>query len=473
MPSRSNERLVLLITSLASFLTPFMSSSVNVALPAIGREFSVSAVALGWVATSFLLAAAVGLVPIGRLADLRGRRRVFTTGLVVYTAGSFLCALAPSHLVLIAFRVVQGSGGAMIFGTATALLTSTFPASGRGRALGWNVASVYTGLSLGPFLGGILTQNLGWRSLFLTNVPLGVVILSLALWGMKEEKVEPQGASFDAPGALIYGAGLVALMIGFSTLPGPRSLFLLLSGIGGLVAFALRQMRAQSPLLDLRLFLRTRTLALSNLAALINYSATAAVGFLLSLYLQYNRLLGPQAAGLVLVAQSVPQALLSPVAARLSDRVQPRLAGRLLCPLLLPKHERRHERRRPARLRGGRGNARHHAHPRPDVQPGDRDAPLLRLHRRRGDRSRQRPAFPDGGAGCLRDLLRALPRGSLRVLRSRQRAQSLGDQATPPSLRRSARRARPGTERSQARSRSAGARPGNPRWSKRRRGIRP
>ena len=320
---------MLLITSLASFLTPFMSSSVNVALPAIRREFSVSAVALGWVATSFLLAAAVGLVPIGRLADLRGRRRVFTTGLVVYTAGSFLCALAPSHLVLIAFRVVQGSGGAMIFGTATALLTSTFPASGRGRALGWNVASVYTGLSLGPFLGGILTQNLGWRSLFLTNVPLGVVILSLALWGMKEEKVEPQGASFDAPGALIYGAGLVALMIGFSTLPGPRSLFLflLLSGIGGLVAFALRQMRAQSPLLDLRLFLRTRTLALSNLAALINYSATAAVGFLLSLYLQYNRLLGPQAAGLVLVTQPVLQALLSPVAGRLSDRVQPRVVA--------------------------------------------------------------------------------------------------------------------------------------------------
>ena len=311
---------MLLITSLASFLTPFMSSSVNVALPAIGREFSVSAVALGWVATSFLLAAAVGLVPIGR-------RRVFTTGLVVYTAGSFLCALAPSHLVLIAFRVVQGSGGAMIFGTATALLTSTFPASGRGRALGWNVASVYTGLSLGPFLGGILTQNLGWRSLFLTNVPLGVVILSLALWGMKEEKVEPQGASFDAPGALIYGAGLVALMIGFSTLPGPRSLFLLLSGIGGLVAFALRQMRAQSPLLDLRLFLRNRTLTLSNLAALINYSATAAVGFLLSLYLQYNRLLGPQAAGLVLVAQPVLQALLSPVAGRLSDRVQPRVVA--------------------------------------------------------------------------------------------------------------------------------------------------
>ena len=318
---------MLLITSLASFLTPFMSSSVNVALPAIGREFSVSAVALGWVATSFLLAAAVGLVPIGRLADLRGRRRVFTTGLVVYTAGSFLCALAPSHLVLIAFRVVQGSGGAMIFGTATALLTSTFPASGRGRALGWNVASVYTGLSLGPFLGGILTQNLGWRSLFLTNVPLGVVILSLALWGMKEEKVEPQGASFDAPGALIYGAGLVALMIGFSTLPGLRSLFLLLSGIVGLVAFALRQMRAQSPLLDLRLFLRNRTLALSNLAALINYSATAAVGFLLSLYLQYNRLLGPQAAGLVLVAQPVLQALLSPVAGRLSDRVQPRVVA--------------------------------------------------------------------------------------------------------------------------------------------------
>ena len=323
-PDPSARRAILLVASLASFLSAFMGSSVNIALPTIGREFQTSAVAMGWVTTAYLLAAAVGLVPFGRLADLHGRKRVFTVGFLIYTLAAAACAFAPTNTILIAFRIVQGVGAAMVFSTSAALVSSAFPREERGRALGWNVAAVYTGLSLGPFVGGILTERLGWRSLFLVNIPLGILILALVVWKIRDEWAEFRGARFDLLGAFIYGAGIVALMTGFSSLPAVSGLLLVLGGLVALLGFGAWQMRCDSPLLDLCLFRDNRTLVLSNVAALINYAATAAVGFLLSLYLQYNRGLSPESAGLVLVSQPILQAVFSPLAGRLSDRVQPR-----------------------------------------------------------------------------------------------------------------------------------------------------
>jgi MFS family permease len=216
----------------------------------------------------------------------------------------------------------------MLVGTGTALITVVFPPEERGRALGLNVAATYTGLSMGPFLGGILTQHLGWRSIFLVNVPLGILILILVFLKMRGlEWTEAAGAKFDWPGALIYGAGLVALMYGFSTLPAPRSIVLVGAGVLALALFLIWQSRTASPLVDLSLFRANRAFAFSNLAAFINYSATAGITLLLSLYLQYNKLLTAQQAGIVLVAQPVVQALFSPLAGRLSDRVQPRIVA--------------------------------------------------------------------------------------------------------------------------------------------------
>ena len=168
-PPRTNERIALAVATLASFLTPFMGSATNVALPAIGREMGLHAIDLSWVATAYLLSAAVFLVPFGKLADIHGRKRVFVGGLVVYTVTSLLCALAPSYPLLVAGRVGQGLGGGMVFGTGIALLTSIIPPGRRGLALGVNVAAVYLGLSLGPPLGGLMTQHLGWRSVFLVD----------------------------------------------------------------------------------------------------------------------------------------------------------------------------------------------------------------------------------------------------------------------------------------------------------------
>ena len=328
--SRWDSRTAALIAAtLASFLTAFTGSSINIALPIIGNDFSMDAILLSWVPTSFLLAAAIFLVPIGRFADIHGRKKIFALGTAVFTTASLLAGLAPSATVLIAARALQGIGGAMISGTGVAILTSVFPSEERGRVLGINVAAVYLGLSLGPPIGGMLTQQLGWRSIFFVTIPLGLVIIAFVLWRLNGEWAEARGESFDLFGSAIYALALVALMYGFSQLPELVGAALIAAGAVGFVAFGLWELNHQSPVLNLRLFAHNRTFTFSNLAALIHYSAVFAVSFLLSLYLQYVKGLPPQQAGLVLIFQPVVQFLFSPAAGRLSDRVEPRILASL------------------------------------------------------------------------------------------------------------------------------------------------
>ncbi len=324
--TRWNSRTAALIAAtLAALLTAFTGSSVNIAMPAITHDFSLDAILLSWVPTSYLLAAAISLVPIGRLADIHGRKKVFALGTAVFTASSLLAGLASSPAALIAARVLQGIGGAMISGTGIAILTSVFPPEERGRVLGINVAAVYVGLSLGPPLGGVLTEQLGWRSIFLVTIPLGLVIIAFVLWLLEGEWAEARGEPFDLPGSLIYALALVTLMYGFSELPGWTGAGLIAVGLAGFAAFAAWELSARSPVLNLKLFSGNRPFTFSNLAALIHYSAVYAVTFLLSLYLQYTRALTPQQAGLVLIVQPVMQAAFSPAAGMLSDRVEPRI----------------------------------------------------------------------------------------------------------------------------------------------------
>ncbi|TET43561.1 MAG: MFS transporter [Dehalococcoidia bacterium] len=323
--SHTSKEVVLLVATMASFIFPFMGSSVNIALPSIGRELSLDAVTLGWIATAFILASATLLVPFGRIADIYGRKKVFTYGVIVFTVSSFLSGLAGSAAMLISFRVIQGIGGAMIVGTGVAMLTSVFPADERGKALGINVAATYAGLSLGPVLGGVLTQHLGWRSIFFMTVPLGLAVLGVILWKVKGDWAEAKGEKFDLAGSIIYSLALVVLVYGFTMLPSMLVVWLIVAGVIGLSAFVRWEMKTRSPVLDINLFRNNRVFAFSNLAALINYSATFAVVFFISLYLQYIKGFSPQSAGLILVAMPAVQAILSPLAGRLSDRIEPRV----------------------------------------------------------------------------------------------------------------------------------------------------
>ena len=179
--SGDGRRAVLLVVTIASFIFPFMASTVNIALPSLGKELSLDAVTLGWIATAYLLSSAALLVPFGRIADLYGRKRIFTWGIGIFTFSSLLSGLADSATMLIAWRVLQGVGGAMLAGTAVALLITVFPANERGKVLGIVVAATYIGLSLGPVLGGVLTQHLGWRSIFFLGALLGFSVLGVVL----------------------------------------------------------------------------------------------------------------------------------------------------------------------------------------------------------------------------------------------------------------------------------------------------
>jgi EmrB/QacA subfamily drug resistance transporter len=322
-----SKNVALFITTLGAFLTPYMSSAVNLALPAIGTEFKLSAVSLTWIATTYLLAAAIFLVPFGKLSDIYGRKRIYTYGVAVYTLSAVLLANSSSEMELIAFRLVEGFGAAMLFGTGAAILTSVFPPGERGRVLGINIAATYIGLSMGPFLGGFLTQHFGWRSVFLINVPLGALIIVLVSWKLKGEWAEAKGEKFDFAGSAIYGLALSLAIYGISLVPSGLGALFIVAGIAVLIAFVLWEERVQSPVLDIRLFRNNRVFTFSSLAAFLNYSSTYAIAFFLSLYLQYIKDLSPQDAGLVLLAQPVVQAALSPFAGRLSDRVEPRIVA--------------------------------------------------------------------------------------------------------------------------------------------------
>jgi EmrB/QacA subfamily drug resistance transporter len=320
-----NKTLLMAITMVANFFNPFTGAAVNIALPKISAELHLDAVAMSWVTMAYLLASAVMLVPLGKVADRWGRKTVFLIGNIVFMIASFLCAAATTGGFLIAMRVVQGIGTSMMVTTSMALLMSAFPPKERGKVIGMNVASVYLGLSAAPVLGGVLTQSFGWRSLFLINGSVSVFVALAIFFAIKTEWKEPEKGRFDLKGALIYVFSLILLMYGFSKMPDTPALIMTAAGLIGLYFFIRMEIKVSFPVLDVTMFRDNIVYALSNLSAFINYAATFAVSFVLSLYLQYGKHLTPRQTGMLLMIQPVLMALVSVFSGRLSDRFNPKL----------------------------------------------------------------------------------------------------------------------------------------------------
>jgi len=321
--SKMVKRTLLFIATAGSFLTPFMISSINIALPAIQKEFAADAVVLSWIATSFLLSSAVFLLPIGKLADILGRTRLYKWGIISFTAFTLISGFVPNIELLIVMRVLQGISASMIATAGMALITSAFPPQERGKALGFNVSAIYVGLAVGPFLGGFLTEYWGWRSIFLVLVPLGVLITVLTFTYVKSDWADAKNDKLDIPGSLIFAVTLIALIYGSSILPDILGIILILFSIVCFVFFVKRQLKIPNPVLEIRLFQNNRVFAFSNVAALINYAGSYSVTFLLSLYLQYVQGMSSEHAGIILIIQPIIQSLISPMAGRLSDKKEP------------------------------------------------------------------------------------------------------------------------------------------------------
>ncbi len=320
---------MLVVAAITTFMAPFMVSAVNIALPAIQEEFAVNAVLLSWIANAYLLATGVSLIPIGKIADIYGRKKIFVAGIFIFTAFTVGTGFAPSIFCIIIFRIFQGIGAAMTMTTGIAIITAVFPLNERGKAIGITVAAVYIGLSIGPFAGGLLTGALGWRSIFLVNGPIGLLAFVLSLTKIRDEWADAKGEQLDVFGSILYGISLICLIYGLSVLPAPLGFSLLGAGLSGFVVFVWQELRTPFPVFEVRLFYGNRTFSFSSLAALINYAATFAVSFLLSLYLQYIKGMPPETAGLVLICQPLMQALFSPLAGRLSDRTEPAVIASL------------------------------------------------------------------------------------------------------------------------------------------------
>jgi MFS family permease len=224
---------------------------------------------------------------------------------VLFTISTFLIVFSHSITSLIILRIFQGFSSAMIFGTSLAIITSVFPQGERGRAMGISVTATYFGLSAGPIVGGFLTHLLGWRSIFGFLVPFGLISVYFVFRKIDAEWAEAKGEKFDWKGSLIYGIALSAFMFGFSKLPTLFGWICLLSGTLMAGIFLLFEKRFENPVFDVRILLRNRVLALSGLAALINYSATSAIGFFMSLYLQYLKGFDARSAGLIMISQPV------------------------------------------------------------------------------------------------------------------------------------------------------------------------
>jgi len=300
-----------------------MGAAVNVALPNIGHDFVIDAVALSWVSMAYLLASAVFLVPLGKVADIWGRKKMFLFGNVFFMFSSFICALSSSGSFLIFSRVLQGIGSAMMTSASMAMVISAFPPQERGKVIGFNVSAVYLGLSAAPVLGGFLTQFLGWRSLFFINVAISLLAIVTIITKIRAEWTEAENEKFDWLGTLIYMPSMTALMYGFSQLPTLPAVLLSIAGIIGLSVFVFVELRSPCPVLNMKLFFQNKIFASSNLSAFINYAATFAVSFVMSLYLQYAKHLSPKEAGLVLMTQPILMAMVAIFSGRLSDIVNP------------------------------------------------------------------------------------------------------------------------------------------------------
>ncbi len=318
---------ILFVTTLSSFLTPFMGSAINVALPTMGKELSMDTISLGWVATSYLLAASLFLLPFGKLADRNGRKKFFLAGIWLFAVASLITGLSVNGTMLIIARFINGIGGALIYATAIAILTSSYDKSVRGKVLGINVASVYLGLSIGPTVGGFLTMYFGWHSIFYVNTLLAAIVIPIATHKLPKDSTSDKESPFDIQGSLIYALSLAFIIYGFPKMPDVFGFMLVALGIIGLGLFIRVESRVQDPLLNLVQFSKNKVFIFSNAAAFINYAATFALVFLLSFYLQQVKHFSPKESGLILMAQPIIMTIISPIAGKLSDKIQPSIVA--------------------------------------------------------------------------------------------------------------------------------------------------
>ena len=316
---------ILAVTTFGAFVANLDATIVVVALPTMLRGLHTNIVTLLWTLTAYMLASTVLLLPIGRLSDIVGRRRLFLLGFVLFAVGSALCGAAPDGGLLIAFRCLQGVGGALVSALGTPIITEAFAPAELGMALGLNSLAWVMGAVVGPVVGGVLVATLGWRSVFYVVVPFALAAAALGSRVLPGRAPGGHGRSMDLPGVAAFALGLTLLLLVVSESPSwgigsARSLALLAVVAVSAAFFLVWELRTREPLFDLTLF-RSPSFAASQAVVTATSVGYFGITFLLTFYLQGGLGLTALATGFVMIAMAAPQLVTSPLGGRLSDRI--------------------------------------------------------------------------------------------------------------------------------------------------------
>ncbi len=319
--------LVLATVCVGTFMATLDSSIVNVAMPIVAKEFQVGLGTLQWVVTAYLLTIASLLMAFGRLADILGKNKVYAAGFLGFMIGSALCGLADNVSQLVAYRVVQAVGAAMLMANGMGLVTSVFPAHERGRALGISGSVVAAGSLAGPGLGGLLVNALGWRSIFYINIPVAIIGFLAAVILLPKDQDIADNQSFDFAGAFLFAGGITTFLLslsegqqlGWVSLPvlSLAALALLFT-----VSFMYVELKVKQPMIDLTLF-KNRLFLAGNIAGLISFVTMFFVVFLMPFYLDKVLALKPYQIGLMMTPFPLAMLVTAPLSGWFSDRVGP------------------------------------------------------------------------------------------------------------------------------------------------------
>lgn len=321
-------RWVLAVAVLGSGIAFLDATVVNVALPHIGRDLHAATSTLQWILNGYVLTLASLILLGGSLGDQYGRRRIFVLGAGLFTIASLLCAIAPSAELLVAARLLQGIGGALLTPGSLAMIESSFRPSDRARAIGaWSGLGGVAG-ALGPLVGGVLIGAVSWRAVFVINLPLGIFIVAMAARHVPETSDPTASGRLDFRGAILTALGLAGTTYALIEAPGhgasPTVLVTAIGGVLALLAFLLGEGRVPNPMIPLSIF-SSRQFSAANAVTFVVYGALSGVFFLLVAFLQISLGYSPVAAGVASLPITALMLVLSSRAGALAQRIGPRI----------------------------------------------------------------------------------------------------------------------------------------------------
>ena len=318
--SGSEVRAVTLACCISGFIAPLLSTMMNLSLIHIGNDFGVGSHDLAYINTSFLLASVIFMVPFAKAADILGKKRVFYIGLLIIVAGCIMASLAPNFWFVVIGRGITGCGAAGLVTVSVSMITDIVPKERRGSALGYQTMCVYTGLAIGPVIGGVMNDIIGWRLLFLIPLPFAIASIIIMQSGFKGDIATDKGGIFDTWGSIVYGLAMTLSMFGVMNLPATWSYFAIIVGLVLLAIFVKMQLNNKHCLLEMRLF-KNWMFSGSCIATFMSYASSYSISFFMALYLQSVGAMTATEAGLFMICEPVAQAIFTPICGRLTDRI--------------------------------------------------------------------------------------------------------------------------------------------------------